>query len=110
MANTADEQSEVLEARLVDPNSKYVEMQVQDFDFGDRWPDCVTVIKLFANSRKTYIPKIEGSAIITMLPDSDRAIGKCHCSNCQTSIEPWYRYCQECGARLTSKKVIGEDG
>lgn len=54
--------------------------------------------KIQAEDSIIYAPKLYSTAEIVM--DEDGSIGSCTCSYCHKSTEPWYKYCQNCGARI----------
>ena len=54
-----------------------------------------------------YFPRVYCNAMITM--DDDHLVGYCKCSNCDNSINQFYKFCPECGAKLKSRIILGED-
>lgn len=55
-----------------------------------------------------YIPRIFAHTIL-VTEDDDNVIGHCFCSQCKKSVNMFDAYCRHCGAKLKSRKILGED-
>lgn len=57
-----------------------------------------------------YYKRIYAKAIVTMF-DDDCVIGSCKCSNCNSNIDIFSRFCSNCGAKINGRsEIIEGDG
>ena len=54
-----------------------------------------------------YVPRRTCYVLISF-DDEDRIIGSSKCSECNTAIDIFSKYCPNCGAKCIGKKVEGE--
>ena len=54
-----------------------------------------------------YVPQIFANVIVVV--EEDDAIGYSYCSNCKKSVNIFDKYCCHCGAKLKSRKTLGDD-
>lgn len=54
-----------------------------------------------------YYKRIYAKAIVTMF-DDDCVIGSCKCSNCNSNIDIFNRFCSNCGAKINGRDEIIE--
>ncbi len=54
-----------------------------------------------------YVPR-RTCHILISFDDEDRVIGSSKCSECNTAIDIFSKYCPNCGAKCIGKKVEGE--
>ena len=53
-----------------------------------------------------YIPRMYCKALITL--DEDAAIGSCNCSRCGHSMDPFAKYCSDCGAKSKGRELLND--
>lgn len=69
------------------------------------FPGKVIVKDSFSRKEEyVYIPRMYCKALITL--DEDAAIGLCNCSRCGYSMNPFAKYCSNCGAKSKGRELI----
>lgn len=74
-----------------------------------RTPDVVKLVPFMFTATSNgkafldkYYKRVYAKAIITML-DDDCIIGSCKCSNCNSSIDIFSKFCSNCGAKISGR-------
>ncbi len=72
-------------------------------------PDVITLVSsIFSTNGKIlldkYYKRIYAKAVVTMF-DDDHIIGSCKCSNCNSNIDIFSRFCSNCGAKISGRHV-----
>ena len=60
-------------------------------------------VRNFTNSGQTYRKQLYFTANVTV--DEEGICGRCECSNCKNSINPFDKYCRFCGAKSKGRNV-----
>lgn len=81
-----------------------------------RTPDVIKLVPFrFASTSNSevvldkYYKRTYAKAIVTMF-DDDCTIGSCKCSNCNSNIDIFSKFCSNCGAKISGKSEIIEGG
>lgn len=54
-----------------------------------------------------YVKRIYCYADIIML-DEDGVIGECTCSNCHSLMDPFAKFCSNCGAKSKGRRIVND--
>jgi len=85
------------------------EMKIYLYDNTRAFPKRIIAKKFLQTDYPTmiYVPR-RTCHILISFDDEDRIIGLSKCSECNTPIDIFSKYCHNCGAKCIGKKVEGE--
>lgn len=73
------------------------------------FPDKVRLIKFGSDSNEIYTRRLYCYANVYML-DDDNTIGKTVCSKCEEPIDPFAKYCSNCGRKVKGRITFDKEG
>ncbi len=74
------------------------------------FPNKVRLIRFgFDDQNEIYVKRSYCYAKVYML-DDDNTVGKTVCSNCEEPIDPFTKYCSNCGAKVKGRITFDKEG